>query len=72
MEEENKVVDFDLEIVDGKIILKLSHEGSDAGAEVKVTLNSDRLLDKLEQKIPGDWDKGVIAIIKAALAQIKV
>jgi hypothetical protein len=70
--QEQKPIDFDLEVKDGKIKLIVTHEGSDAGANLTISLNSDKLLDKLEKAIPGDWDKGVIAILKATLANVKI
>lgn len=69
---ENKAIDFDFKIEDGKLKVIVNHDGNDAGVKVEAYVNSDRLLDKLEQAIPGDWDKGVILILKAAIANVKV
>ena len=64
-------VDFDFKIENGNLLLTLSHDGSDAGVKLQLNVHSDKLLDKLESAIPGDWDKGIIAILKAAIANIK-
>ena len=64
-------VNFDIEVKEGVVYLTLSHEGADAGAKVVVNLNSDKLLDKLAEKIPGTIDDTIISIIKAALKNVK-
>lgn len=65
-------VELDFKVESGKLILTVTHEGSDAGVKLDLHLNSDRLLDKLEAAIPGDWDKGIIMILKSAIANVKI
>lgn len=62
-----KGVDVAFKFEKGKARLTLSHSGSDAGVLINAYVSTDNLLDKLEQAIPGDWDKGIIAIIKVAI-----
>lgn len=65
-------IEFDFNVKDGQLFLNVGHNGTTAGINVILNVNSDALLDKLETAIPGDWDKGIIAILKAAIANVKV
>ena len=65
-------IDFDFKVEEGKLVFTVGHEGSDAGIELKLNVDSDRLLDKLEAAIPGDWDKTIIAVLKGVIKNVKV
>ncbi len=67
----SKELDLDLDIVAGKLVLILTQEGTDGGAEMKVWANSDRLLDKLAEKLGGgDIVKRAIGLLKGALKAV--
>lgn len=59
--------EVELEIKEGKISVSGKHEGSGGGAEVKVFVKIDYLLDKIAEKIPGQVDDAVFGILKQAL-----
>ena len=57
---------YSLALVNGKLVLALTLDSKGVDSKVEVALDSDYFFDKLEQAIPGDWDKALIAIAKAA------
>lgn len=68
-------VEVDVEFKDGKAVLKLEHEGSDAGASVEVYVKAKKLLlkaiDKIEEVIPGD-QKPQAAALKLIIEKLDV
>ena len=63
----SKEAKFDLQIKQGKLILALNYDGAQVDAGVSVAVGVDLFLDKLAEKIPGQLDDAVIAVIKGAL-----
>jgi hypothetical protein len=56
-----------LDLVDGQLKLSINYALPTLKGEVSVVLNSDELLDKLAELIPGKVDDAVINILKVAL-----
>lgn len=56
-----------LELVGGKLQLKLDYDGKGAGASVAVNLEPDYFIEKLAALIPGKLDDAVLEILKSAL-----
>ncbi len=57
-------VAFDFGFENGMAKVTLTHNGTQGGVAVTGYVHTDNLLDKLEQAIPGDWDKAPIAALK--------
>lgn len=55
--------DLELEIKEGNLVLSFDSKG----VKASVTVESGYFLDKLAEKIPGQIDDAVIAVIKSAL-----
>lgn len=64
---QGKEHDVDLEIKEGKLAVVGKYEGHGGGADVKLYVKIDYLFDKIAEKIPGQVDDAVIAIMKQAL-----
>lgn len=58
---------FDLDFVDGKIVIKVSHNHASGSVSIVAEQDASYFLDKLAEKIPGDWDKAVIEVIKGLI-----
>lgn len=58
---------YDVAIKAGVVVVSLSAAVSPVSAELKVSLSTDELLDKVAAAIPGQVDDAVIALIKVAL-----
>ena len=58
---------YEIDIVEGDLVIKAGHASKGASAGVEIRVESDYFLDKLAEKIPGEVDDAVIAIIKGAL-----
>lgn len=58
------------EIVDGNIVITSKLDTSGVGASVSATVNGEYFLDKLAEKIPGQIDDAVLALLKAALKSV--
>lgn len=64
---QGKEHEIDLEIKDGKLAVIAKHEGSGGGADLKVYVKIDYLFDKIAEKIPGQVDDAIFALIKQGL-----
>lgn len=62
---------YDVEMVDGKLNIKLGYDGADAGANLTISIKADKLLDALFAKakaaIPGDVDDVIFDLIRGAI-----
>ena len=58
-------VDYKKESKAVKLEVKYDGKGLDSGLYVEVS--AEYLLDKLAEKIPGEWDDAVLKMLKAAL-----
>ena len=61
---------YDVKVVSGKVMIEAKYDGVQADAALMIAIDSDLLLDKLAEKIPGKIDDAVIQIIKAALKAV--
>ena len=59
--------DYSLELKDGKLRLNLEYDGKGADAGFYVDLDTDYLLDKVADLIPGKIDDVIIGLLKRAL-----
>ncbi len=68
-----KSFDTDIEFKDGNAVLKIKHEGSDGGVTLEAHVKAKKLMlkviDKIEEVIPGD-QKAQAAILKAIVEKI--
>lgn len=60
-------VQYDLELVDGKLKVSVGYDGSGVDAGVYVTVEPEYFIDKLAAVIPGKLDDAVFAMLKGAL-----
>lgn len=67
---QGKEHEVDIEIKDGKIAVVAKHEGSGGGADLKVYVKVDYLFDKIAEKIPGQVDDTIFALIKQGLKSL--
>lgn len=65
------VGDYDLEVVGGKVIMKLGVKHGALAAALSVELDAVALMDVLAAAIPGTIDDAVLGVIKAALLAAK-
>lgn len=61
---------YDIVVAGGKVKISVSYDGAQADASLVISLDSDLLLDKLAEKIPGKIDDAVIGLIKVALKAV--
>lgn len=54
----------------GRLKLAVEHEGSLGGVNFAAFLKLSALVDLLEEKIPGDWDKIPAAMLKEAILKL--
>lgn len=57
---------YELDLVDGKLVLNVGYDGKQADANVIVKLEPGLFLDKLAALIPGKIDDAIIAMLKQA------
>lgn len=60
---------YDLQFVDGKLVMSVKYDGMGTDAEIKVLLEVDYFCDKLAEAIPGQIDDQIIKFLKAAFLQ---
>jgi len=58
-------IDFDL--IDGKLVLKVSYQGKGVGAGISVSMEPAYFIDKLTAAIPGTIDDQLGNLLKMAL-----
>lgn len=58
---------LEVDLVGVDVVLKLSHESKGLGGSVELKVKGEYLIDKLAEKIPGEIDDQVFALIKAAM-----
>ena len=68
--EVSKEFDAKLELKDGKIAIAGNYEGKIGGAETKVFVKTDALIDFICEKIPGTIDDSFGAMLKLALSKV--
>lgn len=61
---------YDVDLVDGKVKVSLSYQGSQAGASVSAEIGLDLLLDKLAEKFESELVKSLLAILKVAIKSL--
>lgn len=54
----------------GKLTLVVSHDGQLGSANIALSLKLTALVDLLESKIPGDWDKIPAVMLKEAILKL--
>lgn len=59
--------DYKIKLEDGKLIISLEYDGKGADAGLSIKLETDYLLDKLADLIPGKIDDVIIGLLKRAL-----
>lgn len=59
--------EFDLKLVEGKLVLKASHKHASGHASLELVQDPEYFLDKLAAVIPGKVDDAIFAILKGAL-----
>ena len=65
--EVSKELEVKIEIKEGKIFLIGDYEGKLGGVELKLSVNTDQLIDAITAKIPGEIDNKLGELLKAAL-----
>lgn len=58
---------YDLSLENGKLTLSVKYDGTQTGAELKVSLKADAFIDKLKTLIPGKIDDMVLDLLKESL-----
>lgn len=58
---------YDLEIKEGNLVLMVSHGSKGLEAAISLKVNTEYFIDKLAEKIPGEVDDAIFAILKGAL-----
>lgn len=59
--------DFKVEVVDGNLLLSAGYMSDGVGASLGIKVSAEYFIDKLAEKIPGEIDDAVFAMLKAAL-----
>lgn len=59
--------EVEMEFKEGKIALIGKYAGKGGGADVKLYANADYFFDKLAEKIPGQVDDAIFAVLKQAV-----
>jgi hypothetical protein len=57
----------DIDFKDGDLVLTVTYDGKGLRAGVSVKVDGEYFLDKLAEKIPGNIDDAIIAMLKGAL-----
>lgn len=63
-------MNWEVDLADGKVLLKSKYQGTQGGAEFSANLDVAFLLDELAKKIPGQFDDAVLGLLKAALQAV--
>jgi len=58
---------YTLEFKDGKLIMGIHYDGTQADASLVIGLEAEMFLDMLAEAIPGKLDNAVFNVIKAAM-----
>ena len=58
---------YEIDLVAGDLVMRATHDSGGAAASVELKVRADYFLDKLAEKIPGEIDDAIFAIIKSAL-----
>lgn len=66
---EGKSLDYDVNFVEGQLVLSMKFDGQYMDSELKVSLDSDQLLDKLAARIPGKVDDAILGMLKVLLSR---
>ena len=66
----SKELDVKVEIKEGKIILVGDYAGKLGGAELKLFIGVDQLIDAITAKIPGEIDNKLGELLKSALKKV--
>jgi hypothetical protein len=61
---------YDVSFTGGKLVITSSYSGAELGAAFSASLDSDKLLDVLAEKIGGQVAPEIIALIKVALKAV--
>lgn len=65
--EVSKELEVKIEVKEGKIVLIGDYEGKLGGAELKLSVSTDQLIDAITAKIPGEIDNKLGELLKSAL-----
>jgi hypothetical protein len=58
---------YDIDLEAGDLVFKVAHGSKGVSAGVEVRIKADYFLDKLAEKIPGEVDDAIFAVLKGAL-----
>ena len=53
-------LDFEVRLEDGSAVIALDYDGKYAGAKLEISLDAAKLVDKLTDLIPGEWDDALL------------
>lgn len=56
-----------IELVEGKVKLTVAHNHASGSVAIVLSEDVGYFLDKLAEKIPGDWDKAAFEVLKGIL-----
>lgn len=65
-----KDVDLKISFAGGKATIAIQQTDKMGETQITRTLDAGYLLDKIEEAIPGDWDKAPFMALKALIATI--
>lgn len=63
----SKELKLEIDVKEGKLLVMLAQEGAQGGAKLEGHISIDMLIDKLAEKIPGQIDDAIFAVLKQAL-----
>lgn len=58
---------YDIDLKGGDLVFKVSHGSKGLSAGVEVSIKAEYFIDKLAEKIPGEVDDAIFAVLKGAL-----
>lgn len=58
---------YEIDLLDGDLVMRANHESGGLAAGIELKVKIDYFLDKLAEKIPGEVDDAIFAILKSAL-----